>query len=355
MSSLLSLVFGGSLVLNNAWQVQIYAFQHLTKLHARSLQYTRAAATFLRQVCSLCQRYGLSSMSTASYMPDFSTGRLRDVIFVMSIVLALLGVSSHARKIIHQAPDCVLKPETSAKMPPEPTQCPCGPTTVRKPIGDQTAEVLIVYEAWAGYCGSPWLASPEHEEYEDYRPANLACSAAAACCLSATYFVEGEKPKVREFMSCPGSSTAQLANPSHKQETPIEHKYARTDTLQVLPGVATGGFASVQSFRQPEVEVVDGTPTALSVPKTEQSHARSGGGVMQKISQVLQGVFVNAHDASMSVAIDMNMPVSIDMLVDSNADVDVVIHNVPEAPCDPDYYDYPVSYTHLTLPTILLV
>ena len=103
-------------------------------------------------------------LSTASSIPDCHMLGLRGIFIVLSGAFALLVAPVDARKTLRNAPQCVLKAQTSPKMPPAPIQCPCGPTIVQKPIGDSSAEVLIVYEAWAGYCksGSPWLDSTAH-------------------------------------------------------------------------------------------------------------------------------------------------------------------------------------------------
>lgn len=135
--------------------------------------------------------------------------------FLLAAMLALLVSSVPARTLsdlvdasleVEEPTECILQQPVPHK-PPAPTECPCGPTVMKEPYMGEY--VVVVYEAWSGYCTrKPWVTSDEPNTEHPETELDAACPASRACCLSATYFVDGEKPKIREFTSCMGQQAS---------------------------------------------------------------------------------------------------------------------------------------------------
>lgn len=203
---------------------------------------------------------------------------------VVCAVFTLL-VPGAAQKHMTNGPECKILPPAPHKRP-EPTKCPCGPTIMKQPFHDK--EIVIVYEAWSGYCNlsPPWL-STSSQQPEATLPTSLGCSRAAACCLSATYFLEGEKPRVREFTSCPGNTQKLLIQENlFQQAKPSEKKKDVVDTLRPLPEVPAdaGGFASIKPAKKYSACSDD-----IDDSVTKHSNVDGGGSVVEKIYQALKG------------------------------------------------------------------
>jgi hypothetical protein len=212
---------------------------------------------------------------------DLSTSR--GIILIVLAVMAALAPQGGARKLVYadpiEPPLCTLQPAAPHK-PPTPTQCPCGPSVQDVPFSGE--DVVIVLEAWPGYCKKrgPWFTAPDQHSVEVDDATSVHCAADQACCLSMTYFIDGKKPMIREFMSCIGDAqdsaaeTESLPEPETEKLQSGQEQQSLADQLQEMLQAFTGGFKRVPSSQHQSADAVDGSDDSDARSEDVYFHAR---------------------------------------------------------------------------------